>query len=144
MFKQGTRNVANITTSLITTPSLGHPPCRLRSTKGGLPSATKQLTIEYAASGIRVNAVPPGTIQPPMHSAESNHTLAGIHPVGRTGQIKDIVEGILFLESSSFVTSEILHIDGGQRHRPLTVWKTRCPSRQSKSPAGEPRPRQAR
>jgi hypothetical protein len=39
MFKQGTGNVANITTSLITTPSLGHPPCRLRSTKGGLALA---------------------------------------------------------------------------------------------------------
>ena len=40
--------------------------------------------------------------------------LAVLHPVGRLGQVSDIVDGILFLESSPFITGEILHIDGGQ------------------------------
>jgi NAD(P)-dependent dehydrogenase (short-subunit alcohol dehydrogenase family) len=40
--------------------------------------------------------------------------LAGLHPLGRVGQVSEIVDGILFLESSPFITGEILHIDGGQ------------------------------
>jgi NAD(P)-dependent dehydrogenase (short-subunit alcohol dehydrogenase family) len=83
-------------------------------TKGGVASATKSLAIEYASRGIRVNAVSPGTIQAPMHAPETYDALAGLHPVGRMGQISDIVDGILFFESSPFITGEILHIDGGQ------------------------------
>jgi NAD(P)-dependent dehydrogenase (short-subunit alcohol dehydrogenase family) len=81
---------------------------------GGLASATKSLAIEYASRGIRVNAVSPGIIQTPEHSPEMYGALAGLHPLGRVGQVSDIVDGILFLESSPFITGEILHIDGGQ------------------------------
>ena len=82
---------------------------------GGLASATKSLAVEYASRGIRVNAVSPGIIQMPMHPAESYAGLgARLPPVGHVGQVSDIVDGILFLESSPFITGEILHIDGGQ------------------------------
>jgi NAD(P)-dependent dehydrogenase (short-subunit alcohol dehydrogenase family) len=40
--------------------------------------------------------------------------LAKLHPMGRVGQVSDVVGGILYLESAPFVTGEILHIDGGQ------------------------------
>jgi NAD(P)-dependent dehydrogenase (short-subunit alcohol dehydrogenase family) len=40
--------------------------------------------------------------------------LLGSTPLGRVGQVSDIVDGTLFLESSPFITGEILHIDGGQ------------------------------
>ena len=40
--------------------------------------------------------------------------LTRLEPIGRVGQISDIVDGILFLEASPFITGEILHIDGGQ------------------------------
>jgi NAD(P)-dependent dehydrogenase (short-subunit alcohol dehydrogenase family) len=40
--------------------------------------------------------------------------MAEEHPLGRLGQVGDVVEGILYLERASFVTGEILHIDGGQ------------------------------
>jgi len=82
-------------------------------TKGGLNAATKSLAIEYAKRGIRVNAVAPGTIKTPMHSVgicAARH----LHPVGRLGEISDIVDAILYLEGASFVTGEILHVDGGQ------------------------------
>jgi NAD(P)-dependent dehydrogenase (short-subunit alcohol dehydrogenase family) len=36
------------------------------------------------------------------------------HPLGRMGEVQDIVEAVLFLESASFVTGETLHVDGGQ------------------------------
>jgi NAD(P)-dependent dehydrogenase (short-subunit alcohol dehydrogenase family) len=83
-------------------------------TKGGLNSATKSLAIEYAKRGIRVNAVAPGIIKTPMHPVETHEGLASMHPVGHMGEISDIVQAILYLESAGFVTGEILHVDGGQ------------------------------
>ncbi|MFC0085210.1 SDR family oxidoreductase [Dyella flava] len=49
-----------------------------------------------------------------MHAPETHGALAGLHPVGRMGEMSDIVEAVLFLESAGFVTGEILHVDGGQ------------------------------
>jgi NAD(P)-dependent dehydrogenase (short-subunit alcohol dehydrogenase family) len=72
------------------------------------------LAIEYASRGVRVNAVSLGVIQTPLNAEEGYESLASLHPLWRVGQISDVVDGILFLESSPFVTGEILHIDGGQ------------------------------
>jgi len=84
-------------------------------TKGGLAAATGSLAIEYASRGIRVNAVSPGLIQTPVHPADSYAGLGDrLPPLGRPGQISDVVDGVLFLESSPYITGEILHIDGGQ------------------------------
>ena len=82
-------------------------------TKGGLNAVTKSLAIEYATRGIRVNAVSPGIIRTPMHPAETHEFLAGLHPVGRMGEVSDIVDAITYLETAAFVTGEILHVDGG-------------------------------
>jgi NAD(P)-dependent dehydrogenase (short-subunit alcohol dehydrogenase family) len=61
-----------------------------------------------------VNAVSPGIIKTPMHTPETHGFLSGLHPVGRMGDIRDIVEAVLYLETAGFVTGEILHVDGGQ------------------------------
>ena len=114
MLAQGGGHVINVTTSLVDHANSDVPSVLASLTKGGLQSATKSLAIEYATTGVRVNAVAPGTIQTPMHPVESYDTLADLHPVGRMGQISDIVEGVLYLENAPFVTGEILHIDGGQ------------------------------
>ncbi|MGO4748094.1 SDR family NAD(P)-dependent oxidoreductase, partial [Streptomyces sp. 2MCAF27] len=82
-------------------------------TKGGLQSATKSLAIEYATRGIRTNAVSPGTIRTPMHPEETIAALAALHPVGRLGEVSDIVDAVIYLENAPFVTGEILHVDGG-------------------------------
>ncbi len=83
--------------------------------KGGLASATRSLAVECASRGIRVNAVSPGIIQTPMHPADSYEELGDrLPPLGRVGQVSDVVDGILFLEASPYITGEILHIDGGQ------------------------------
>jgi len=114
MLTQGGGHVINVTTSLVDHANSDVPSVLASLTKGGLQSATKSLAIEYATTGVRVNAVAPGTIQTPMHPVESYDTLADLHPVGRMGQISDIVDGVLYLENAPFVTGEILHIDGGQ------------------------------
>ncbi|SEO37785.1 hypothetical protein SAMN04487895_10776 [Paenibacillus sophorae] len=49
-----------------------------------------------------------------MHPVETHDFLNKLHPVGRMGEVQEIVEAILYLESASFVTGEILHVDGGQ------------------------------
>ena len=114
MLKRGGGHVVNITTTLVDYANSSTPSALTSLTKGGLASATKSLAIEYASRGIRVNAVSPGVIQTPEHAPEAYEALAGLHPLGRVGQVSDIVDGILFLESSPFITGEILHIDGGQ------------------------------
>jgi NAD(P)-dependent dehydrogenase (short-subunit alcohol dehydrogenase family) len=58
--------------------------------------------------------VSPASIQTPMHAPETHGTLARMMPLGRAGQISDVVNGILFLESSPHSTGEIVPIDGGQ------------------------------
>jgi NAD(P)-dependent dehydrogenase (short-subunit alcohol dehydrogenase family) len=115
MLKRGRGHIVNITTTLADYADSSTPSVLTSLTKGGLASATKSLAIEYASRGIRVNAVSPGIIQTPVHPAESYAGLgAQLPPVGHVGQVADIVDGILYLESSQFVTGEILHIDGGQ------------------------------
>jgi NAD(P)-dependent dehydrogenase (short-subunit alcohol dehydrogenase family) len=114
MLKQGSGHIVNITTSLTDQAVAGVPTALANLTKGGINSATKALAIEYAAKGIRVNAVSPGIIKTPMHPAETHEFLAALHPVKRMGDIRDIVGAVLYLESAGFVTGEILHVDGGQ------------------------------
>jgi NAD(P)-dependent dehydrogenase (short-subunit alcohol dehydrogenase family) len=114
MEKRGSGHIVQITTSLVDSAIAGVPSVLASLTKGGLNSATKSLAIEYAKRGIRVNAVAPGIIKTPMHPVETQAPLAALHPVGRMGEISDIVEAILYLESAGFVTGEILHVDGGQ------------------------------
>ena len=103
-----------ITASIVDQPISGVPAILASITKGGLNAATKALAIEYAARGIRVNAVAPGVIKTPTHAPETHAALASLHPIGRMGEIREVVDAVLFLEDASFVTGEILHVDGGQ------------------------------
>jgi NAD(P)-dependent dehydrogenase (short-subunit alcohol dehydrogenase family) len=114
MVKQGSGHVVSVTTSLIDHANSNVPSVLASLTKGGINAATKSLAIEYAARGVRANAVAPGVIKTPMHAPETHEMLGKLHPVGHMGEIRDIVDAVLYLESASFVTGEILHVDGGQ------------------------------
>lgn len=114
MLKQGSGHIVSITTSLADQANSSVPSVLANLTKGGINSATKSLAIEYATKGIRVNAVAPGVIKTPMHAPQTHEFLAALHPVKHMGEIRDIVDAVLFLESAGFVTGEILHVDGGQ------------------------------
>ena len=114
MLKQGSGHIVSITTSLVNQPIAGVPAALASITKGGLNSVTQALAIEFAKTGVRVNAVSPGIIKTPMHAPETHAALSTLHPVGRMGEIRDIVDAVLYLEGAGFVTGEILHVDGGQ------------------------------
>jgi NAD(P)-dependent dehydrogenase (short-subunit alcohol dehydrogenase family) len=113
MLTQGGGHVVNLTTTLVGQPVKGVPSALASLTKGGLDAVTRSLAIEYADMGIRVNAVAPGIIRTPMHKPETHAFLAGLHPLGRLGEVREVVDAVLYLESASFVTGETLHIDGG-------------------------------
>jgi NAD(P)-dependent dehydrogenase (short-subunit alcohol dehydrogenase family)/MFS family permease len=114
MEKRGGGHIVQITTSLIDHANSQVPSVLASLTKGGLDAATRSLAIEYAKRGIRVNAVAPGVIKTPMHPVETHRALGDLHPLGRMGEIDDIVDAILYLESATFVTGETLHVDAGQ------------------------------
>ena len=106
-------HIVNVTTSLTDHADSSVTAALASLTKGGLNAVTKSLAIEYATRGIRVNAVSLGTIRTPMHPEEIHEFLHGLQPVGRMGEISDVVEAVTYLESAGFVTGEILHVDGG-------------------------------
>jgi len=110
----GGGHVVNVTTTLVEHADTRIPSALASLTKGGLAAATKSLATEYARSGIRVNAISPGIIDTPMHTGADHSALAAFHPLGRLGTVDDIIAGVLYLETATFVTGETLHVDGGQ------------------------------
>jgi NAD(P)-dependent dehydrogenase (short-subunit alcohol dehydrogenase family) len=114
MVKQHCGHVVNITAALVDQPTSALPAALAALTKGGLNAVTRSLAIEYAARGVRFNAVAPGVVRTPLHPAHKHEALAKLHPVGRIGEVEDIAEAVLYLESASFVTGEIMHVDGGR------------------------------
>jgi NAD(P)-dependent dehydrogenase (short-subunit alcohol dehydrogenase family) len=113
MLRQGSGHLVQISTSLADHPDASVTSVLAALTKGGLQSATKALAIEYAARGIRSNAVALGVIKTRSPDAYDD-SLARLHPLGRLGEISDVVDAIVYLENALFVTGEILHVDGGQ------------------------------
>jgi len=114
MVEQGSGHIVNISTSLVHHADSTRPSALTSLTKGGLVAVARSLAIEYASRGVRVNAVSLGVIKTPAHDPASYEGMAALHPLGRVGEISDVVDGILYLERATFVTGETLHIDGGQ------------------------------
>ena len=114
MAERGSGHVVNVSTSLVDHPDSGRPSALAALTKGGLVAATRSLAIEYASRGVRVNAVSLGVIKTPDHDPASYKGLDVLHPLGRVGEVSDVVDAILYLERAKFVTGETLHVDGGQ------------------------------
>ena len=91
------------------------------ASKHGVVGLTKTAALEYAKSGIRVNAVCPGLIQTPMVERLTNaqpqlgEALVAAEPIGRTGRPGEIAESVVWLcsDAASFVTGHAMSVDGG-------------------------------
>lgn len=90
--------------------------------KHGVLGLTKATAIEYAALGIRINAICPGFIETPLltksgivEGSDFQHEIINLHPMRRLGKSEEIAAGFIFLASSdsSFMTGTTLEIDGG-------------------------------
>lgn len=106
-------SIVNVTSSLVDQPIAGASSAVAMITKGGIEAATRNLAIEYAREGIRVNAVAPGIVDTPMHVNNPKDFLKTLQPMGQISEVKDIVDAIVYLTEANQVTGEVLHVDGG-------------------------------
>ena len=113
MLVQRSGSIVNVSTTLVDQPIAGVGAAVQIMVKGALNAVTRALAIEYAKDGIRVNTVALGIIKTPMHKPKAYEFLQGLHPIGRMGEIKEVVDAVLFLTDATFTTGEILHVDGG-------------------------------
>lgn len=83
--------------------------------KGALVAATKALAQEVAKRNITVNAVAPGFIQTDMTAELDEKELSKLIPMGRFGKAQEVAELVSFLasEKASYITGEVIHINGG-------------------------------
>ena len=94
----------------------------ISAAKGGLESMIRSASVTYAKKGIRFNGVALGLVETPLSKFLTENEISrraseAIHPMGRIGTPKDVVEAILYLssEDSSWITGSILAIDGGMK-----------------------------
>jgi NAD(P)-dependent dehydrogenase (short-subunit alcohol dehydrogenase family) len=106
-------HLVNIGTSLSSQPIASLPSALPIFMKGGLEAATRSIAIEYAAQGIRMNTIAAGFIKTPMHPKEHHAFLEGLSPARRMGTTAEIADAVLYLEAATFVSGEVLHVDGG-------------------------------
>jgi NAD(P)-dependent dehydrogenase (short-subunit alcohol dehydrogenase family) len=90
------------------------------ATKGALVALTRNMALDYARYGIRVNCVCPGFTRTPLADAllrdpERLQRLLKLHPLGRLGEPEDIANAVVFLASgrAAWITGQALAVDGG-------------------------------
>jgi NAD(P)-dependent dehydrogenase (short-subunit alcohol dehydrogenase family) len=106
-------HIVNITASVAIQPNVKVPAVLPVLVKGGLNSATRALALELAAHKVKVTAVAPGIIDTPLHDEGSHDFLRTLQPSGQLGQVKDIVDAVLYLTDARFTTGVVLSVDGG-------------------------------
>lgn len=83
------------------------------ASKAGLIGLTKSVAKEYAAKGIRCNAIAPGFIKTDMTEAHTDNPLLSMIPLGKMGEVEDVADAVAYLVNAKYVTGEVLRVDGG-------------------------------
>jgi NAD(P)-dependent dehydrogenase (short-subunit alcohol dehydrogenase family) len=106
-------SIVTITAALARNPIRGVTASVPMITKGGLETVTRHLAMEYAADGIRVNAVAPGVVYTPLQRETPKDVMESRSPMGRPSTVKDITDAVMYLTDASTVTGDTLFVDGG-------------------------------
>ena len=114
MIAGGGGSIINVGAVLVDQAMTGVPASAVMTSKGGVHALTVSLAAELAKHKIRVNTLAPGIIRTPL--VENPDAMAGIHPLGRVGEVSDTSEAALFLATAGFVTGTTLPVDGGYAH----------------------------
>ncbi|CAI1547008.1 Gluconate 5-dehydrogenase [Serratia quinivorans] len=117
MVPNGTGHIVTITAAIAMQPISKVPALLPIMVKGGLNQATRGLALELAPHNVMVNAVAPGIIATPLTMSNPDEQslafMKQMAPTQRIGQPQDIVDAVLYLTDSSFVTGTVVAVDGG-------------------------------
>jgi NAD(P)-dependent dehydrogenase (short-subunit alcohol dehydrogenase family) len=114
MLKQNTGgSIVSITTPLVDHPIAGLNASVAMATKGGIEAMSKNIALEYARDGIRVNTVAPGVVDTPLHKDNPKEFLKTLSPMPGISAAQEIADAVLFLTEAPRITGEVLHVDGG-------------------------------
>ena len=116
MMKKRTGSIINLSSVVGVAGNAGQ--CNYSASKAGIIGFTKSIAKELASRNIRANAVAPGFIETDMTSVLPDNVKEAIHnqiPLKRMGSSKEVAELIYFLgsEKSSYITGQVINIDGG-------------------------------
>ena len=106
-------SVVSISSSLVDHPLASLPASVPMITKGGINAISRNLAMEYAKQGIRVNVVSPGLVDTPLLKGLSKDFLESLSPMGQLGTTQDISDAVLFLSEAPRVTGVVLNVDSG-------------------------------
>ncbi|MCP3748865.1 SDR family NAD(P)-dependent oxidoreductase [Pseudomonas sp. SBB6] len=115
MANNGAGHIVNITASIALQPNIKVPALLPVLIKGGINQAVRALALELAPSQVQVNAVAPGIIDTPLHGddPQTRAALKALAPTGQVGSPEDVVDAVLYLTDSTFVTGTVIAVDGG-------------------------------
>lgn len=114
LIARGGGSILNVGTVLVEQPMTDVPVAAVMASKGGVHAMTRSLAAELARHRVRVNALAPGIIRTPL--IDDPDSMAGLHPLGRVGEVYETSDAAVFLARAEFVTGTILAVDGGYAH----------------------------
>lgn len=106
-------SIVAISSSLVDNPIGGFTVAIPMMTKGGIDAMSRNLSMEYAKDGIRVNVVSPGVVATPLHKNNPVDFLKTLSPMGLIASVEDIADAVVYLTEAKQVTGEVLHVDAG-------------------------------